>query len=75
MKQTETLTLTISGIDFTTFMKTFVYVLYDCSQSTETAKTINWLIDPSATLSRTIILANTPGIFYLEYCSTYLFTL
>ena len=75
MKQTETLTLTISSTDFPSFTKTFYYVLYDCSQITETPKTINWAIDPTATLSRTITLANTAGMYYLEYCSPYLFTL
>ena len=75
MKQTETLTLTIFCTDFTTFTKTFDYILYDCSQTTETQKTINWVIDPTATLSRTVTLAKTAGMFYLEYCSPYLFTL
>ena len=76
MKQTETLTLSVSGDDFTTFTMTFDYVLYDCSQTTETSKTINWIIDPTATLlSRTITLANTAGMYYIEYCSPYLFTL
>ena len=75
MKQAETLTLTISGVEITTFQKTFEYVLYDCSQTTETSKTINWLIDPAATLSRTITLAHTVGMLYLEYCSPYLFKL
>ena len=76
MKQTETLTLTISSADFPSITKTFDYVLYDCSQTTETSKTINWIIDPTATLlSRTITLANTAGMYYIEYCSPYLFTL
>ena len=75
MKQTETLTLTVSGVDITTFKMTFDYVLYDCSQTTETSKTINWIIDPNATLSRSVTLANTAGMFYLDYCSPYLFTL
>ena len=75
MKQTETLTLTISGTDFMTFSMPFDYVLYDCSQTTETPKKINLVIDPNATLSRTITLARTAGMFYLEYCSPYLFTL
>ena len=75
MKQTETLTLTVSGDDFTTFTMTFDYVLYDCSQTTETSKTINWVIDQTTTLSRSITLTNTAGMFYLDYCSPYLFTL
>ena len=49
--------------------------MYDCSQTTETSKTINWIIDPTATLSRTITLANTAGMYYLEYCKCYLFIL
>ena len=75
MKQTETLTLMIFSTNFTTFSMTFDYILYDCSQTTETQKTINWIIDPITTLSRTITLANTTGMFYDEYCSPYLFTL
>ena len=74
MKQSETLILTISGAEITTFAKTFVYNLYDCSQTTETSKTINWIIDPAPT-SRTITLANTAGMLYTEYCTPYLFTL
>jgi FlaG/FlaF family flagellin (archaellin) len=45
LKQTETLTLSISGTDITPFTKTFVYILYDCTQTTETTKLINWVID------------------------------
>ena len=75
MKQTETLTLTISGTDITLFTKTFIYILYDCTQTNETTKSINWVIDSTSVFTQTVNLANTIGMFYVEYCTPYLFEL